>query len=77
MLKLSGHAGKIKIDAVSLGDTVDPVKVADPLRLNQRRCRAPGNAQRLPVHVSPLRVEPGVTDNVKDALAIDSKLVDP
>src|SRR5258706_1004197 len=64
------NVGQIEIDAVALGGEIDPVEVAHPLRLDERRHRALEDAERGALDRRPIRVETRVADDVDAALPV-------
>src|SRR5215813_11439099 len=62
--ELRSDEGEIEVDLVLLRRPVDPVEITDPLRLDHRADRAADDAERAPVSLRPIRIEPRVANDV-------------
>src|SRR5262249_54963248 len=69
----SGDVCEVEIHAVAPCGEIDPIEVADALRLNQRGNGPPGNAQCPPLDLRPIRVKARVADDVEVPIAFDSR----
>src|SRR3546814_12323095 len=56
-VEVGADKGEVVIDAVAPGREIDPIEVADTLRVNQRRDRPPGYAEGPPLDIRPVRVQ--------------------
>src|SRR5262249_206843 len=68
-----GDVCEVEIHVVALCGEIDPIEVADPLRLNQRGNGAPGNAHCAPLDLSPIGVRTRVPDDVEGPSALHAR----
>jgi hypothetical protein len=66
------NVSEVEVDSVARGGEVDPIEIADALRLDQRGDGAADDAEGVPLDLGPVRVEPRVAEDVEVPLALDA-----